>query len=277
MPLHSIRNMRSERFSNAVNANRRARNQHCCRTGFTLIELLVVIAILAILAALILPALGNAKRKARATHCVGNLRQLGIALNLYVQEHRVFPLATAGNRLGFWQHALRPAPGADTLYCPQTRKPANEFREIFPAAGVLITPHYGYNSSGAILRNPPSVNPGLGGDFIWEGKTGRYVATPESRVLVPARMIAIGDSPAFIRPSLAQLPTLTPADPVYIAFPYVFAAYGYHGVGNWHNGGANLLFCDGHVEYAKQAVWMKESAERRRLWNSDHEPHEESW
>ena len=55
--------------------------------GFTLIELLVVIAIIAVLAALVLPALGRAQRSARSTACVSNLHQIGLALDLYVQEH----------------------------------------------------------------------------------------------------------------------------------------------------------------------------------------------
>jgi prepilin-type processing-associated H-X9-DG protein len=48
-------------------------------------------------------------------------------------------------------------------------------------------------------------------------------------------------------------------------------------VGNWHNGGANLLFCDGHVEFAKQSVWMAANDGERQLWNSDNQPHEEYW
>jgi prepilin-type N-terminal cleavage/methylation domain-containing protein len=118
----------------------RARSSHKVRpVAFTLIELLVVIAIIAILAGLLMPALARAKSKAVRIHCVSQLRQVGLAMRSFANDHRdLFPSQVEVNDGGArtrptaWEHFAVLSNELSTpriLVCSsdKERKPALDF------------------------------------------------------------------------------------------------------------------------------------------------------
>jgi len=249
--------------------------------GFTLIELLVVITMIGFLAALLSPILARAKSGAHSICCVNNLRQIGVSFRLYTDDFRRFPAvqaSQAGARSGFWDAQLvaQASVGPKSFYCPANPAASGSVEKNwspdlpYPMSNGRPQPwpnlSYGYNGTGTAPDElPVSTESGLGfWGFGGEGPTGNGVGfiptyVSESKLAAPADMIAVADYD----------PLKTDDDNDGDRHPELL----FFGIDGRHDRGANVLFCDHHVDYNKTNGWTARTGTALRRWNYDHQPH----
>ena len=187
--------------------------------GFTLIELLVVIAIIAILVAMLLPALASAKERAKRTQCVNSLKQMGIAITMFVGDNGgTYPRlkwAPAGSVWYPYEMARFTAPNSGSLDVGW-----EGLGELY-AAGLLVSPGIFYcgsnpkdpNNDFNVDHYQNSVNQWPFGAFNLPGANNPgyvrsgYSYFPQNRVLDPGTSI-----PGLPAAGSVALPTVNPKD-----------------------------------------------------------------
>ncbi len=197
--------------------------------AFTLIELLVVIAVVAILAAMLLPALNRARDSSKRAACLGNLRQIGFAEAAYSDDYNEWLTPNRidyGSAYIFWCHSLLPYLGQPFVYYP-TSPNVPVFWCPMATKSIVEDPLFGYDSW-AVQRLSYTQNIQLAG-----GLTPVIYPAMHRRTEVrkPAQMVLVADGSAINASpfNVDSIPT------------------GLNGVYR-HGGQINLLFLDAHVE-----------------------------
>lgn len=240
--------------------NRRFSPSALHRRGFTLLEILVVIGIILLLAAVLFPVVSRVRATGRRTTCASNLRQLGVALNLYAQDVRsLYPVIDADaasnpDKCAPWADKLFPYVKSEKIFeCPSN--PYGLYRSGCPADDKSDPEHvttwsgsYNLNINyGFALRNAQGQ---ITRAYIPRAtmSTARYTR-PSTTILV-----LDGDG-TYVNPGFDPL-NRSQEQPL-VSHTQLES----YGVPDRHEGGVNAGFADGHVK------WMSlDSLTKRSLW-----------
>lgn len=219
------------------------------KRNFTLIELLVVIAIIAILAAMLLPALNSARMKAYGANCSGNLKQHGSATAMYVDSNDgYFPVDNVpGSNYGFahWRWELAPYLGMNVEDYRFDNTNANAQVEL--AKGVFACPAFRPDFPTDLAKKPL-----FGGGYGWNGyvnDTINNVPTPRGMgyVGIHVKNSKVGQPSETITSGDASDTAVAAASITRYAFLYWPDYASSIGLGTKHSGKMQVCMADGHV------------------------------